>query len=32
MADQRSMQAGLRTIEVTWLTITAKGRRVLVKR
>ena len=32
MADQRSMQAGLRTIEVTWLTITAEGRRVLARR
>ena len=31
-ADQRSMRAGLRTIEVTWLTITAEGRRVLSKR
>jgi hypothetical protein len=31
-ADQRSMRARLRTIEVTWLTITAQGRRVLAKR
>jgi len=26
-ADQRSMQTGLRTIDVIWLTITAEGRR-----
>jgi hypothetical protein len=31
-AGQRSIRTGLRTIKVTWLTITAEGRRVLAKR
>jgi hypothetical protein len=31
-ADQRCIRAGLRTVEVTWLAITAEGRRALAKR
>lgn len=31
-AEQRSTRAGGRTIEVTWLTITAEGRRAVAKR